>query len=78
MAATSKIEAAVSRGAAVIINWAVLIGRLILGIAIIYAAAKMLSFGWISIESIRIPYPVVRAELLDVLKLAGTIWLITR
>jgi hypothetical protein len=46
----------------------------VLAIGLAYAASRMFSLGWISIDAVRIPIPRVTAEPLQLLYLAGAVW----
>lgn len=64
--------------AATVTTWCLWFGKLVVAIGIAYAAARIFSLGWFSIESIRIPYPRVTAEATQLIYLAGCLYLVTR
>lgn len=74
----ATLKASLLALAATITHWAIWFGKLVVAIGIAYAAARIFSLGWFSIESIRIPYPRVSAEAQQLVYLAGCIWLVTR
>lgn len=74
----ASFKAAMMQLAATITTWCIWFGKLVVAIGIAYAAARIFSLGWFSIESIRIPYPKVTAEAQQLVYLAGCIWLVTR
>lgn len=74
----ASFKAALFQLAATITHYCIWFGKLVVAIGIAYAAARIFSLGWFSIESIRIPYPKVTAEAQQIIYLAGCIWLVTR
>lgn len=75
--ATAVAKAALD-ACAFVSRWALWFGRLVVAIGIAYAAARIFSIGWLSIEGIRLPYPKVASEALNLLYLAGCIYLVTK
>lgn len=57
-----------------ITSWSLWWAKLVIAIGLAYAAARMFSLGWLSLEGIRIPVPRVTAEPLHLLYMAGAIW----
>ena len=74
----ATLKASLLSIAASITTWSIWFGKLVVAIGIAYAAARIFSLGWFSIESIRIPYPRVTVEASQLVYLAGCIWLLTR
>lgn len=72
----ATLKASILQIASVITTWCIWFGKLVVAIGIAYAAARIFSLGWFSIESIRIPYPKVTAEPLALIYLAGAIYLV--
>jgi hypothetical protein len=57
-------------------KWCIWGAKCVVAIGCAYVAARYFSLGWFSIESIRIPYPKVSAEPLQLLYLAGALYAI--
>jgi len=70
----ATIKASLLQIAATISHWCVWWAKLVLAIGLAYAASRMFSLGWISIDAVRIPIPRVTAEPLQLLYLAGAVW----
>lgn len=77
-ATASTIQAAFLKACAFVTKWSIWFGKLVVAIAIAYAAARIFSIGWLSIEGIRLPYPKVAADAQQLIYLAGCLYLITR
>lgn len=57
-------------------KWCLWGAKVIVAIGCVYVAARYFSLGWLPVESIRIPYPKVTAEPLQLLYLAGCLYAI--
>jgi|CXWL01.1.fsa_nt_gi hypothetical protein len=57
-------------------KWCIWGAKVVVAIGCAYAAARYFNLGWTSIEGIRIPYPKVTAEPLQLLYLAGCLYAI--
>ena len=57
-------------------KWCLWGAKVVVAIGCAYAAARYFSLGWTSIESVKIPYPRVTAEPLQLLYLAGCLYAI--
>lgn len=77
-ASAASAQAAFLKACAFVTKWSIWFGKLVVAIGIAYAAARIFSIGWLSIEGFRLPYPKVAADAQQLAWLAGTIWLITR
>lgn len=69
---------ALLKAAAFITTWCLWFGKLVVAMGIGYAAARVFSFGNFNVNGINLPIPRVSAEPIQLIYLAGCIWLITR
>lgn len=70
----ATIKQSLMSAAGTVTTWCVWWARLVIAIGLAYAATRMFSLGWLSLEGIRIPIPKVTAEPLTLLYMAGAIW----
>lgn len=61
---------------AAVSHWCLWFGKLVVAIGIAYAAARIFAFGNFNVNGINIPIPSVKAEVTQLVYLAGCIWLI--
>jgi hypothetical protein len=74
----ATVKQSIMAAASAITTWCLWWGKLVVAIGIAYAATRLFSLGWLSLEGFRIPIPRVTAEPIQLAYLAGCIWLISR
>ncbi|MEQ1718109.1 MAG: hypothetical protein ABL907_19380 [Hyphomicrobium sp.] len=72
----ATLKASLLKLAADISYWCIWWAKLVICIGCAYVAARYFSLGWLSLEGIRIPYPRVSAEPLQLLYIAGCLYAI--
>ena len=70
----ASFKAALLQIAATVSHWCVWWAKLVIAIGLAYAATRVFSLGWLSLEGVRIPYPRVTAEPLHLLYMAAAVW----
>lgn len=59
-------------------HWCIWFGKLVIAIGIAYAAARMFQFGSFNLNGASIPVPKVQVDLLQLVYLAGAVYLISK
>lgn len=74
----NRAKAILGQFLAAISPWAVVVGKIALSVAIIFLSLRLFRSSPIVIGGQAIPFPVLVASADDVVKLAGSLWLLSK